>query len=252
MDYTELRTFKWISVVAAIVTIIVSATPNEPGTRFVFLSVGGILFAVSIWLDLKRDRLWSLFSGTSRYFKSFPPESNNQVMAKVQQQYCYLGISFSSILPQFRSWYESKPPAGVKVQILLTDPQADEILEFQARYQLGLLQQNLKPDDRERVEAMVSGVKAAIQSTCSILSALRDSGSHIEVRFHREKLRKWMQQVDGQRLYVGILHKGENGLNAPVLVLRHKEDIWSLFDHYTEEWESLWESAAPLHKAARK
>ncbi len=249
MDYTELRTLKWISVVAGIASIVAAAALLERNARTILLCAGCVLFVVSLWFELKRDRLSALFSGVSRYFERFPTESNREVLAGVRKQYCYLGISFASAFPQFRQWYESQPPAGVRIRILLTDPSAVEVLEFQARYQTGLFQQNLSPEERRRIDDAVAGVRMAIRSTCRLLSALPDSATHIEVRLHREKLREWMYQVDGNLLYLGLLRKGENGLEAPVAVFRRKQDKWSLFDHFAEEWESLWEAAEAGTKA---
>lgn len=243
MDYTELRTFKWVSVVAAVASIVGAAALLDPRTRVALLVAGGALFAVALWFELKRDRLSALFSGISRYFQHFPPEANKEMLASVRKDYCYLGISFTSVFPQFRQWYEGRPPAGARIRILLTHPDASEALEFQARYQWDLFQTAAAARDRQRIADTVEGVQRAIRSTCSLLAALPDSASHIEVRFHREKLRKWMHLVDGEFLYLGVLHKGDSGLNAPVAVFRRRQAKWSLFDHYAEEWDSLWELA---------
>ena len=84
-----------------------------------------------------------------------------------------------------------------------------------------------------------------IKLTLDLFNTLPPNVPPIEVRFHREKLRKWMHFVNGDTLYLGILRAGESGLHSPAIVLSAVRNRWSLYDHYVEEIQSLWSSSVP-------
>jgi len=213
---------------------------------------GTLMLIVSFFLlELQRDRLSVLFAGITRLYHSFPVESNAQVFRGVETEYCYLGVGFTTVMNAFRSWYESERKGNVRIRLLLTDPEAADVLEFQARYERNLFKRDLSAEERKLIDDTARRARDAITLTLDLLATLPPSSQPIELRFHREKLRKWMHFVNGSRLYVGLLRAGESGLNSPVVVLKPRDRRWSLFDHYREEWESLWEGARPAGPATR-
>jgi hypothetical protein len=152
------------------------------------------------------------------------------------------------VLNAFRAWHDSELKGNVRIRLLLTDPEATEILEFQARYERDLFRPSLSAEEQRFVSDTVTRVRSATQFTLNTLATLSPRAPRVEVRLHREKLRNWMHAVDGKQLYVGMLRKGETGLQSPVIVLKPRHDHWSVFDHYVEEFESIWEIAVPAEK----
>jgi hypothetical protein len=243
MDLMQLRTVQWISLVGALAGILGLLALWESRYRTPVMLGVIVLSIVFVLAELQKDRISLLFSGISKFYRSFPQELNQGVFKQVQNEYCYLGITFSSVLNAFRAWHDSELKGNVRIRLLLTDPEATDVLEFQARYERDLFGRSLSAEEQRFVSDSVTRVKNASQLTLSTLATLSPRAPGIEVRLHREKLRKWMHAVDGQQLYVGMLRKGETGLQSPVIVLKPRHGKWSIFNHYLEEFESIWENA---------
>ncbi|MGA3328945.1 MAG: hypothetical protein ABSF45_31225 [Terriglobia bacterium] len=77
-----------------------------------------ILSIVFLLTELEKDRASILFSGISRFYHSFPQELNQGVFKQVQSKYCYVGITFSSVLNAFRVWCESELKGNVRLSNL--------------------------------------------------------------------------------------------------------------------------------------
>jgi hypothetical protein len=202
---------------------------------------------VFVAAEMQRDRVSVLFSGISRFYRSFPEEKNKEVFQQVKNEYCYFGVTFSSVINAFRAWHESELKGNVRIRLLLLDPEATDVLQFQARVEKDLFKPALSPEEQKFIDDTVDRVRNATKLTLGYLATLPAHSAQIEVRLHREKVRYWMHLVNGNRLYVGLLRKGETGLVAPVLLLKPRSEHWGLFDCYKEQWETIWESATPVH-----
>lgn len=248
-DFMSLGFVKWVQFVSGSVGIVavVVAMLKEPYRQPVLIG-SAVLFGLLGLLGLHRYRVHVRLQGRLKgvvssvhEITSFPLEANAEVFRAVETEYCYLGITFTSVLAAFRSWFERERRGSPKVRILVTDPDAREVLEYQARYELDLFSDSLTKAQQEQIVQSVERTRAAIAHALHALGGLPQAPGQIEVRYHREKLRKWAHYVNGREAYVGILRKGESGLKSPVLVLSRQEGLWTLSDHYQEEWESLWQ-----------
>jgi hypothetical protein len=177
-------------------------------------------------------------SGLVRFFRSFPVAANYPIFGGVKSEFCYLGVSFDTAFSQFENWYRFHRVASVRsIRILLVDPGATEVLEFQARH-------HGAPE--EKVAESVAADQVRIEARLKALVALPDSDRLIQVRLHREPLRHWMHMVDGASVWAGLLPQGRPGLEAPVMILKPRAREWTLFDLYREEFEALWAVSTPV------
>ncbi len=216
------------------------------------LMIGVVIFCVLFFIaEHQKDRVTVLFSGVQRYYRAFGVNQNAAVFELVRNQYRYFGITFSSVKTVFTNWYLNERRGSPEIQILLSDPEADDILEFQARYETNLLTDPLTPEQRERVRLIVDRTKASIHSTLASFAALPGASPHLEVRLHRDRARRWTHEVDGETLYLGLLRRGSSGMNSSVMVLNRRKD-WTLFDHHHDGWEGLWEASKRVNLTSWK
>ena len=88
------------------------------------------VFAVvaAIFYFKKYRRLFKLIkAGITGYYFSFDISENLSVFNEVEDCFCYMGISSSSILELFRKWASEKPSA-TRYQFLLMDPDSPELI----------------------------------------------------------------------------------------------------------------------------
>jgi hypothetical protein len=213
-----------------------------------------VLFVLTFIIEHQKDRVTVLFSGIKRYYTSFELSENAGVFDRVHKSYKYYGISFESVKPAFSNWYLYGRRGTSKIQILLADPDVkdDEILKFQARYEIDAFQDHLTPEQQERIDRIVERAKQAISSTLATLATLPGSDTDIEVRLHRNRTRRWTHEVDDELLYLGMLKRGESGMNSPVLLLKRPQKHWTLFNHHHDGWEGLWQASRPVSLAKYK
>jgi hypothetical protein len=243
MDLLKLKTVQWLSIIGAVAGILALLAGWVSPYRAVLMVAVLILTALFLLLELEQGRVSVFFTGLSRYYPSFGQNQTEVVLKAVETEYCYFGISFSTVLNSFRQWYEAERRGNIGVRLLLLDPQATEILEFQARCEYGLLGGDLSTQEAKLIHDTVQRSQAAITHALSTLATLKEGTAKVEVRFHREKVRHWIHLVDNAVAYVGLLRNGENGLTAPVLMLKPRFHKWNLFNCYQEEWQSIWAQA---------
>lgn len=250
MDLTRLQTFHWASFLGAIAGILSLLVVWNSPWRYAVIALVVLLCIGGLFVEAHQGRLSALFSGVSSYYTKFAPGQNREVFRQVNSEYHYLGISFTTVFADFQAWYESEMKASVRIRLLLTDPQAQDLLEFQARFEKGWFDPQLTPEQQAEVSQRARNTARAIELAIQRLAGLRNSAAHIEVRLHREKLRKWAHVVDTKKVYVGLLRKGESGIEAPVLVLVPRQGHWTMFNQQIEEWESIWTAATPASSAS--
>jgi hypothetical protein len=247
MDLMKLKTAQWLSTIAAVATIWGLIGLWSSPYRLPLMALVLVLAVGFFVLEMQQDRLAAFFAGVSKFYPLFPQERNVEVFRSVQSEYCYFGVSFSTVLNAFREWHESGRTGNVKVRLLLLDPSESGLLEYQARCELGLLRNgDLTPHDRQLVADTAARSSVATRLVLQTLATLPPGPVKVEVRFHSEKVRHWMHVIDGRLVYVGMLRHGETGLNAPVVILKHRHNKWSLFEYYLEEWEAMWISAKQI------
>jgi hypothetical protein len=245
MDLGKWKTFQWITLIGAIAGILSLWIGWESHWR---PWVMGITLAAAIGALLAEGMQsvkGAFFSGVKKVDEAFTEAKNTAVFESIDFEYRYLGISFSSSIIPFKSWYEHQKRGRVRLRILLTDPSADDALEFQARYEKNLLSEHLNDQEQRVVRETVQKSKDAIRWALEELALLPAADPAPEIRLHREKLREWMHFVDN-RLYLGVLRAGISGTISPVVVMSPRNSHWSLYDHFREEWDSLWARAQPV------
>jgi len=245
MNLMQLRTAQWLTILGAVAGILGLLAIWESVHRVWLMGVVVMLAAAFFLLELAQERISVLVSGVSRFYRSFPHERNREVFAGVKKEYCYLGLSFTSVGNAFREWYETERRGNVRVRLLLLDPEEMEVATFQARYEHDLFDEKLTGQQEKLISETVQRLQQATRLTAKMLASLPPGGPKVEVRLHRERIRKWMHIVDGEELYMGVLQRGASGLSAPVVVVKPRHGKWTLFNHYRETWESIWAEAKP-------
>jgi len=190
-------------------------------------------------------------SGIVAYEEPFEVDRTKEVLAECESEYRYYGISFASVREQVLRWHEKHQHC--KLRLLVADPDWAETLQFQARHELGFTgpEDRLTAEQKRIIDEHVEGSQARIRETLLEVRKLNRYANRVEVRLHRERLRIWMHLVDEHTVYLGVLRQKESGRQAPMLVLERKKK-WSLFDHYAQEWDSMWDLSKeyPLESAA--
>ena len=245
MDWPKYWIVQVISVLGGISGILgLLALWDSPWRRPLMLGV--TIFCVLFFLaEYQKDRVTVLFSGVKRYYRHFGGDQNTAVFAQIEEQYRYFGITFDSVKTVFTNWYLHHRRGSPTIQILLSDPDAANILEFQARYECDLFTDPLTPDQKQRLNLIVERTRTNIRSTLATLAALPRAVPPIEVRLHQDRARRWTHEVNGQTLYLGLLRSGANGLNSPVFVL-NRSGNWTLFNHHHDGWEGLWQASTAV------
>jgi hypothetical protein len=244
MDLLKLRTVQWITIIGSIAGVVsLLALWNSP-YRGLLMALAIALPLATAAVELQKDRITIFFTGIRKYYRTFPVEKNTAIFSDVKNEYCYFGVSFASVLNSFRIWYGSpQRRANVHIRLLLVDPDADDVLEFQARYEQNLWDTNLTGPQRKALDDTIRRVKDSIALVIDTLATLPPSVPPIEVYFHKERVRKWMHIINDEVLYVGMLPLGNDGLQAPVIELAKESKHWRLFDYYYDEWESIFKTA---------
>ena len=251
MDLAQLRVVQLLAFVGSVAGILSLIALWGSPYRITAMVLSVVLSVFALLLETHRDRTSVFFAGVRKLYSSFPPEKNREVFKTVLNEYCYLGIGFTSVASTFRAWYESERKPNTRIRILLTDPDATDALEFQARYENNLFKSQLSQDEQQLIQQTVKRAQDGIRLTVDLIKTLSPASPPVEVRFHREKLRKWIHLVNGDSLYLGILRAGVSGLNSPTIVLKPVKKRWGLFDHHFEEFQTLWDCSASARTALR-
>lgn len=245
MNFMEYRTLQVLTLLAVPISVLALPAVWEFEHRYVVVGAAIALVALLAALEHNWHRMSVFFAGLRRYHQKFGVEKNRKVFAQVEREYCYLGVSFTSVLPSYRDWVENGKARQRTTRLLLADPEAAERLWMLACHERGYAPGQLDDRQRQEVESAAVATAAAIRTTLASMAAFNAAGVPVEVRLHQEKLNVWMHRVDGELMYVGMLRPRESGLHGPVLELARRR-AWSVFDHFSDEWESAWQAAARL------
>jgi hypothetical protein len=236
----EYRTFHWISLVGALAGIAGLIAVWQTLWAFYVAAAVSALLVLAIITEGMTQRASVFFSGLREFISEFTGEHNSGVFEDIELSYAYLGVSFSTVVSDFSSWFENSRRGNTKVRLLLADPNATEVLRFRAAYELGEADEALGTEARsQKVNAGAAAFAEAIQFTLTTLARVPGAEQAIQVRFHRQKLHEWIHLVDDRVLYLGMLRKGESGRKCPVAVFERRNQR-SLFDHYEQWFELLW------------
>ncbi|HEY7387528.1 MAG TPA: hypothetical protein VH640_03405 [Bryobacteraceae bacterium] len=136
MDLQQLRTVVWFTIVGSLASVVGVIPAWDTRWRALVVACAIILPLATAAFELQKGRLSLFFSGIHRYYAEFRTRENTAVLDSVRKEYFYLGVTFSSVLAGFREWYGSPERRGnVKIRLLLVNPEADDVLRFQARYE---------------------------------------------------------------------------------------------------------------------
>ncbi len=244
MDLLKLRTVQWITILGSIGTVVSLLALWDSPYRVLCTVAALILPLATGLIELQKDRINVFFAGIRKYHPTFPVEDNTDMFQSIEKEYSYLGVSFGSVLNSFRSWYGSSDRrANISIRLLLVDPGANDVLEFQARYEKNLWGENLSEAQKRMIDDIVQRAKDSTKLVLDTLATLPAADPPIEVYFHRERIRKWMHIVNGNTIYVGMLPMGNDGLRAPAMELKREPGKWRLFDYHRDEWDSILKTA---------
>jgi hypothetical protein len=232
----EMLSVQWIGILGAVAGMAALLVPPDSGAKWWLLGFLVLIVGVAVVLEGHRHRLSLFTSGLVEYVPSFPEHRNAEVLAEVKRDYCYLGVTFSSLLTSFCNWFERHRPAAGRVRLLLADPDNLALYEAEAAFRLGpgaADEKELKRTAQARIEEQRNALRR--------LAKLGDR-SHIQIRFHTQLLHQWLHVVDDRLLYAGLLRHGDDGLECPMAVLQRRVQP-GLYDHYHGWFEFLWQDA---------
>ena len=141
----------------------------------------------------------------------------------------YAALFLSDSNPDFCEQLASKAEGGVRVRILLGDPDSAAVHQRQ--------------DD----EALGDGIAGRVRLSLGYLRPILGTEG-VDVRLHGTTLYNSLYRFD-ETLLVNTHVFGAPAAHAPVLHL-HRVPGGKLFDRYLASFERVWDSAKPLERAA--
>ncbi len=226
------------------ITILVSAIV---GYINIYLAiVAFILIAVGFTYFRKYHRKLKLLkAGLEGYYYSFPLIENPKIWKEETNiTFKYLGISADSILEFFLEWINSLSATDSKnFYFLLMDPESDSLAR-QICYEKGLDPKNLTDETKQNIDQYVVAVRGRIRSSIDILKSTHAfRQGRLKIKLHNEFIPWWLYIFDDEKVFLGILKKGERSSNAPLLIITRNKDYPSIFDAFLNYWNSMWENA---------
>jgi len=209
----------------------------------------GLVVFFAYWVGViyfrKYNRRFKLLkSGLEGYYYSFPLDENPKIWKQVRYSFKYLGISSDSILEPFRAWINSLAYNDPKdFKFLLMDPQA-KALKSQICHEKGYDLNTLSPEQEKEIQDEIDAVQDRINSAVKILKNTRHyKDGHLKIKFYDEFIPWWIYIFDDEKVFLGILKKGERSSNAPLLIMARNKHYTSIFDAFLNYWNSMWENA---------
>ena len=229
------------------ITILVSAIA---GYINIYLAIAAFVLIVSglVYFRKYHRKLKLLKAGLEGYYYSFPLTENPKVWREeVNTSFKYLGISADSILEFFLEWINALPASDNRsFYFLLMNPESDSLIR-QICYEKGLDPKNLTSEAKQTIDQQVLAVKGRIRSAVNLLkNTYAFKHGRLKIRLHNEFIPWWIYIFDDEKIYLGILQKGQRGTNAPVLVIRKNKYYTSIFDAFYHNWMRIWEDATEV------
>jgi hypothetical protein len=172
MDLAQLRMVQWLAIIGSMAGILSLMALWESPFKLPIIIATVVLIIFGFLVEIHRDRVAIFFSGVRRLHSSFAPEMNRAIFATVRTEYCYLGVGFSTVSTTFRSWYESDRKPNVRIRLLLTDPDAIDVLEFQARYEHNLFGDGLTSEQQDILKKTICRAQDSIKLTIDLVRTL--------------------------------------------------------------------------------
>ena len=244
MKEITLKGWIWEVVMAIIGDVVASAIISKQLNFYwgvaAFVIIGGVI----VYFRKYHRKYKLLKSGLEGYYYSFPLEENPKVWTQVRHDFKYLGISSDSILEPFRVWINSLPFNDQKrFQFLLMDPEA-EALKSQICHEKGIDPNDLTPELEKEISSEIRVIQSRIRSAVKVLQNTRHyKEDRLKIKLYNEFIPWWMYIFDNEKIFVGILKKGERSSNAPLLIMSKNKHYTSIFDAFFNYWNSLWEKA---------
>jgi len=217
--------------------------------HYTHFSIGIVTFfgiLAILYLTWLKRKLRILLSGIKGYYLSFSLEENPKIWeSDVTNSFWYLGISGASIIAFFERWL-SRLPAGntFSFKFLLMNPDNSKIMKRQLSFRYNLNPENLSPDQEKKIEQEIATLSKQIISTVTRLKNTQPYiEGRLEIRYHDKFIPYWMYIFDERKAYVGILGKGEDGLESPVLIVHRDKTYSNVFNPFFHTWERIWEEA---------
>lgn len=244
---TTLKDFIVEFFVFGVLANIVASLFVSVKTRLLFgiiTFVGLLLVLLVLYYTWLRRRLKVLNSGANGYYYSFPLEENPKVWEEVVSSFYYLGISSDTIMPFFQRWIESLPANNtILFKFLLMNPDATS-LKTQLCFRHNFSDSSLTPEQESQLNQEIATLKGRIISSVKLLQQthLYKQG-RLEIKYYDEFIPWWLYILNEDRGYVGILEKGKDGKDSPVLILRKDKKHANVFTAFFHTWERMWKKA---------
>lgn len=216
---------------------------NIPGVPAAIFPALGVFFLTLFILLRKNLRflklLWSGWMGGCYY--TFSAEENRKVCLQAKKCFKYLGVTGDTFSRDCVGWVQNLPPGSpLEFHLLLMNHQANA-LPTQEAHKL-----NLDPGHPD-VAAQVKLTQARIHTTLMELKGLDlYRRGRLKIRLYDEFIPWWLYIFDGRVAFVGILERGKDGRQSPVMTLKKHPQYGSPFEAFQSTWERLWNSATPV------
>ncbi len=209
-----------------------------------FLLIVIVIFSFWLWTKYKR-MIRLILSGNAGYYYSFDLEENPKVWQETKKSFCYLGISFDSVMEHFRSWIEKNPISEYRILLMKPDSSALKKQEaFQKGHDLNAVLENLPLEAREAIDSAAEATSQRIRGSLSILkNTIPYKEGRMKIKVYDEYSPWWVYVIDDRKAYVGILEKGKRGIESPVVIMSKNDEYASPFDAFRNNWERIWQSA---------
>lgn len=208
-----------------------------------FLIIVTVIFFFWLWDKYKR-MIKLILSGNAGYYYSFDLEENPKVWQEAKKSFCYLGISFDSVMEHFRRWIDKNPLSEYRILLMKPDSSSLKRQEaFQKGHDLNAILEKLPLEARDAIDSAAKATSQRIRSSLSILkNTIPYKEGLLKIRLYDEFSPWWVYILDDRKVYVGILEKGKRGIESPVVIMGKNDEYVSPFDAFKNNWERIWQS----------
>jgi len=202
-------------------------------TSMTFAVIIFVLFVHTSYLMNVRNRL----IGFTNFDPNYKVEKNRAIWALVKKSICYLGVSSHTFFPLFKSWIQSLPNnMEMDLKFLVINPDNLDLLRelILFRHDGNIEQDDVNKklnEDQERIRHHIKCLKNLTIGKKLIT---------IEVRVYDMFVPWWMYIVDEKKVYLGLLPKGKDGMDAPLLNFQINPAQATIASSYMHFWDQLW------------
>ncbi len=208
------------------------------GLAFLFLAVN--------WTVNTTDHLRS---GIEKYIPRYTLAENRKTWDTCESNFKYIGVTGKTFKVPFLHWLNGQGTADQRTYEFLFLKPRSAVMREQVLHSKSYSANDIPPKELQAIEDEIATQAANVKTTVAELKTTKAyQEGRLKIRYYDEYLNWWVQIIDNQRIYLGLLRKGSSGFEGANLVLRRagprlfaKQES-TLYATFMDMWERLWQN----------